>query len=140
MKATLLILFNKTALTLGFITTLLFSIIGGKDNLTEALLVAMVLDYISGLVKAGIKKKLNSKTGFKGILKKVMYIIVVAIAVKIDGLIGQNTWRSAVIGLLFANEVLSILENASVCGVPIPEKLKKILKQYKDETTETLET
>lgn len=101
------------------------------------LLAFVIIDYATGVIAAGVEGKLNSNIGFKGILKKVMIFVIVAVAHLVDSAIGQNhIFRDAVIFFYLANELLSILENAGRTGLPIPDKLKsavEILKNGKGE-------
>ena len=106
---------------------------GGWDALITALIVLIVIDYITGVLAAGIEGKLNSSIGFKGIAKKVLILMVVALAVQIDNVYPTNGMiRSLVIYFFIANEGLSILENAGRAGLPIPEKLTKAIETLGD--------
>lgn len=110
---------------------------GDMNGLLVALFVVIVLDYITGLLKAGIKKELSSEVGFKGILKKMLILLVVALAHLIDNCVGsEETWRNIAIVFYISNEGISILENAVACGLPVPKKLKEILKQLENDTEE----
>lgn len=127
------ILINKLMWVLGGILSLIFLITGGEDKMVECLSILMLIDYITGVAKAFIIEKVNSKAGFKGLLKKMVMISVVVLAYQIDLLFdGKFAIKSLTVGILLSNEGLSILENASICGVPVPEKLKNMLEQYKD--------
>ena len=107
---------------------------GDMNGLIIALFVAIVLDYATGIVRAGIKKELSSAIGFKGILKKMLILIVVALAHVIDHCVGSGeTWRNIAIVFYICNEGLSILENIVDCGVPIPEKIKDALQAMQEE-------
>lgn len=102
---------------------------GNMNGLIIALFVAIVLDYVTGLVKAGILHELSSEIGFKGILKKMLILTVVALAHVIDNCVGSGeTWRNIAIVFYICNEGISILENAVACGLPVPEKLKDVLE------------
>ena len=102
---------------------------GNMNGLIVALFVAIVLDYVTGLVKAGILHELSSEIGFKGILKKMLILMVVALAHVIDNCVGSGeTWRNIAIVFYICNEGISILENAVACGLPVPEKLKDVLE------------
>ena len=116
--------------------------LGGMDGLMIALIVFMVLDYITGLMCAVIDKKLSSTVGFKGICKKVLIMMLVGVAHIVDlHVVGTGqALRSAVICFYLSSEGVSVLENAGHLGLPIPEKLKDILAQLhnrsdKDNTT-----
>lgn len=108
---------------------------GGFDVALNCLLIAIILDYITGIIKAYIKKELSSEIGLKGILKKVGVLIVVMLAVLVDRVTGNTgAVRTLVIYYFVANEGLSIIENLGAAGVPIPAKLKKALKALKKES------
>ena len=109
---------------------------GQMDGLMYALIAFMVLDYVSGVLVAIAQHELSSKIGFKGIAKKVIILILVAVGHILDVHIlgGGAVCRSAVCGLYIANEGISILENASELGIPLPKKLIAVLKQLKDDS------
>lgn len=108
-------------------------VLGGWDFALQTLLLVMALDYITGVCKAIKLKKLNSKTGFTGILKKFGYLIIVALAVVIDNMAGDTgAVRTLVIYFFVANDGLSILENWGAMGLPLPKKLFELLEQLKD--------
>lgn len=107
---------------------------GGMDIALACLLIAIVIDYISGLIKAYETKQLSSKIGIKGILKKVGILCVVALSVLVDRITGETgAIRTLVIYYFVANEGLSIIENLAAAGVPIPAALKKALKALRKE-------
>lgn len=105
--------------------------LGDLDGMLTALLIFIVLDYITGVMCGIIEKKLSSEIGFKGIFKKVCILLIVGMANIIDvHMIGTgSTVRGIVLCFYISNEGISVLENASRIGLPIPEKLKTILKQ-----------
>ena len=108
--------------------------LGGMDGLMIALIVFMVLDYITGLMCAVIDKKLSSAVGFKGICRKVLIFVLVGIGNLVDVyVLGEGgALRTAVIFFYLSNEGISFLENAGHLGLPIPEKLKDVLEQLHD--------
>ena len=108
--------------------------IGGLDGFLYALIAFVVIDYLTGLLAAGVQKKLSSEVGFKGIAKKIAIFLLVGIANIIDVDVIQNgtALRTAVIFFYLSNEGLSIVENAGNIGLPIPEKLKTMLAQLQD--------
>lgn len=112
---------------------------GGVDGLLYALIVFMILDYITGVIVAVTKHELSSEIGFKGIAKKVLIMALVAVGHILDEHIlgGGAFCRSAVIGFYIANEGISILENAGELGIPLPKKLIAVLKQLKSKDDET---
>ena len=105
--------------------------LGGLDGLMIALIIFMVLDYITGLMCAVIDKKLSSAVGFKGVCKKVLILMLVGMANVVDiHIVGTGSaLRSAVICFYLSNEGLSLLENAAHIGLPIPDKMKDVLAQ-----------
>ena len=105
--------------------------LGGVDGLMIALIIFMVLDYVTGIMCAVLDKKLSSAIGFRGIFKKVLILMLVGIANIVDvHVVGTGSaLRGAVICFYMSNEGLSLLENAAYIGLPIPEKLKDVLAQ-----------
>lgn len=122
-------------LILADIGTVLLFIFGGWDIALQCLLIAIVIDYISGLIKAFNSKTLDSKIGIKGILKKFGILCIVALSVVVDRITGESgAVRTLVIYYFVANEGLSILENLSIAGLPIPQSIKKSLQALKKES------
>lgn len=106
--------------------------LGGWDAALMTLCIVMGLDYITGICKAIKQKKLNSKTGVTGIIKKFGYLIIVALAVVIDNITGDGgIVRNLVIYFFVANDGISILENWAEIGLPLPKKMFEILEQLK---------
>ena len=108
--------------------------LGGFDGLLYALLVFVILDYITGVMCAVTDKKLSSQVGFKGICRKVLFFALVGIGHLLDTpVIGSGSiLRTAVTFFYLSNEGLSLIENAAYLGLPIPAKLKTILEQLHD--------
>lgn len=112
------------------------------------LVAVMLLDYCTGMARAWASAELSSRVGVLGIIKKLLYLVAVAVAVVVDWIIQTAAARAGInavgvhfVGLLVAiwlilNECISILENISALGVPIPEFLQKIIQRLK-QTTET---
>lgn len=110
---------------------------GDMNGLLIALFAVIILDYATGLIKAGIKKELSSEIGFKGILKKILILMVIAVSHTVDNVVGSGeTWRNIAIVFYICNEGLSILENCVDCGLPVPDKIKQILKNMEKEDAE----
>jgi len=108
--------------------------LGGADSFLYALLAFITIDYITGVLCAIMNKELSSEIGWKGILKKVLIFVVMGVAHILDTHIlgssgGSGVLRTAVIFFYLSNEGISILENAAHMGLPIPDKLKTVLKQ-----------
>lgn len=109
--------------------------LGGFDGLVYALVAFVVIDYITGVMVAVLEKKLSSNIGFKGIFKKVLIFIFVGIGHIIDFHIIKNgsAVRTAVIFFYLSNEGLSIVENATRIGLPVPEQFKAVFKELRKE-------
>lgn len=120
----------------GFSTSFIY-LVGGIDVAIQCLLIAIIIDYISGLIKAFNTKQLSSKIGFKGILKKVGVLLIVMLSVLIDRVTGETgAIRTLVIYYFVANEGLSIIENLGQAGLPIPKAIKNALKALKEQSNE----
>ena len=109
--------------------------LGGMDGLIYALLAFSVIDYVTGIMCAIDKKELSSSVGFKGIARKIIIFSLVGVANILDVyILGHvGVLRAAVIFFYLSNEGISILENTSKLGLPVPEKLKNILQQLNQE-------
>lgn len=112
--------------------------VGGFDGLLYALLAFVIIDYITGLGVAVINKKLSSEVGFRGIFKKILIFTIVGLAHLLDAQVLKigDTLRTACIFFYLANEGISILENASKIGLPVPKKIRAVLDQLKEEDEE----
>ena len=109
--------------------------LGGFDGFLYALIVFVVMDYLTGVLAAGVRKDLSSEVGFKGIAKKVCIFVLVGIANIVDTQVIHDgaAIRTAVIFFYLANEGISILENSTVIGLPVPQKLREMLQQLTEE-------
>ena len=117
------------------VATVFVFLVGEIDVALICLIIAIVLDYVSGIIKAFNSKQLSSKIGFKGILKKIGILVLVMLAVLVDRVSGNTgAIRTLVIYYFVANEGLSILENLGEAGIPIPNTNKKALKVLKDQS------
>lgn len=112
--------------------------IGGLDGLMIALIIFVVMDYITGIMCAIVKHKLSSEIGFKGIFKKVVIFSLVGVANILDThVIGTGSMlRSAIIFFYLSNEGVSILENVAELGIPIPKQIIKVLEQLRKKAGE----
>lgn len=116
--------------TIGTLATHLW---GGADEILILLSTLMSLDYVLGIMCAFRMQKLSSVVGFRGIMKKVTVLIVVAVAVSVDKAVGATGAIRAMVILFYVGmEGISILENAVIMGVPVPEKLEESLIQLQD--------
>ena len=112
--------------------------LGGCDGLLYALLAFVVLDYLTGVMCAIADHTLNSSVGFRGICRKVLIFALVGVAHLLDVQIFGETGvlRTAIIFFYLSNEGLSLVENAAYLGLPIPEKLRRVLEQLHDRSEE----
>ncbi|MDL2318781.1 phage holin family protein [Eubacteriales bacterium OttesenSCG-928-A19] len=117
-------------------------LLGEWDAMLTVLACVMVVDYIMGVLVAVMHKSiktesggLSSAVGFKGLLRKVVIMLLVLVGAALDMVLGTpgSVWRSMVCLFFIANEALSILENAALAGVPFPEGLKNMLEQMKEQ-------
>ena len=108
--------------------------LGGCDGLLYALIAFVTVDYVTGVMCAVADRKLSSSVGFKGIFRKVLIFVMVGISHILDTqVIGNGSvLRTAVIFFYISNEGVSLLENASHLGLPVPEPVKTVLKQLHD--------
>ena len=126
---------NAICTTAGAIGCVIASLFGGWDAGLATLVMFMAIDYVSGLVVAGVfhnSKKttsgaLESKAGWKGLCRKGMSLLFVLIAYRLDLAIGSNYIRDAVIIGFIVNETISIVENAGLMGVPLPKVINKAI-------------
>lgn len=114
------------------------AVLGGWDGFLYALIVFVVVDYLTGVMVAVLNKELSSSVGFHGIFKKIVIFALVAVGHIIDANVIQegSVIRTAVIFFYLSNEGISILENVSAIGLPVPQKLKDVLEQLKDHKEE----
>jgi toxin secretion/phage lysis holin len=128
----------------GIIGSMISNLLGGWDMALQTLIIFMAVDYITGLVVAGVFKKstksesgaLESKAGYKGLAKKGMTLLIVLVATRLDLIIGSNFIRDAVIIGYIVNEAVSIIENAGLMGLPVGKTLTNaidILKRKGEE-------
>lgn len=128
----------------GLIGGFVASLFGGWDAALTTLIIFMGIDYLSGLVLAGVFKKsrktetggLESYTGFKGLIRKGIQLLVVLVACRLDLLMQTTFIRDAVVIAFIVNETISIMENAGLMGIPMPKAIKKaidILKAQEDD-------
>ena len=108
--------------------------LGGYDGFIYALVIFVVIDYLTGAMVAVLEKRLSSQIGAKGICKKVLIFTLIGVAHVIDSqLIGNGSAiRTAVIFFYLSNEGISIIENATNMGLPIPRKLQNVLAQLSE--------
>jgi toxin secretion/phage lysis holin len=121
--------------TTGVAGTMITFLFGVWNDALTALAMFMLIDYITGVMAAYMKpkSKLSSKRGLRGIVKKLALVTFVVFAHYLDLAIGQSIFCLLVTYALLGNEGLSIVENLSYCGVPIPKAIKDKLEQLAHE-------
>lgn len=126
---------NILAIFIGIVGATITTLFGGWSVGLTTLVIFMAVDYISGLLVAGVFKSspksksgaLSSKVGYKGLCKKGMSLLIVLIAYRLDLLVGTNYIRDAVVIGFCVNELISIVENAGLMGIPLPPILIKTI-------------
>ncbi|MGN1404602.1 MAG: holin family protein [Ruminococcus sp.] len=127
---------KETICTLaGIAGSFVAGLFGGWDASIRALVIFMAVDYFMGLVCAGVFRKsaktesggLQSKVGWKGLCRKVVTLLLVLVAAQLDSVAGTSYIRDAVCIAFMANELLSMVENVGLMGVPMPEVLTKAI-------------
>lgn len=124
-----MILMKSLLTTIG---TFFIYILGGFDIALKCLIISIVIDYLTGMMKSYKSSTINSNICFKGIFKKISMICLVALSVILDFLTGDTGMiRNLVIYYLVANEGLSIVENLGQMGIMIPNAIIEKLEQIK---------
>lgn len=127
-------LLNYSKGVVAIVGTALTWLFGAWDTALMVLVCFMALDYCIGVVRAFINKEVSSDIGLKGIARKTVILIVLIVAVLLDRLLNTGTWvfRTIVCYFYIANEGISLLENCSGLGLPVPESIQNALIQLKD--------
>lgn len=123
--------YHTSSISIGAISSYLF---GTPTMLFKTLVLFVVLDYLTGMAASAYEGRLNSRVGFRGILKKIMIFALVAIAHSLDQLLGGYFIQSATIFFYLSNELLSIIENAGRLNVPIPPFIKNAVSLLKQKS------
>lgn len=128
-------------IALAVVGGLISAFVGGWDGLIITLVIFIGLDYLLGVAIAVMKKELSSAIGYIGILKKVLIFVLVGVGHTLDLYVIGNgdVLRTTIILYYISNEGISILENCAVVGLPIPEKLKDILIQLREDKKKPVE-
>ena len=125
---------------IGIVGSVIASLFGGFDAALITLLIFMGIDYVTGLIVAGVfhnsekteNGSLESRAGWKGLCRKGVTLLIVLVAIRLDVTIGTNYIRDAVCITFIANETISIVENAGLMGVPIPAIITKAIEVLKN--------
>lgn len=131
---------NLICTSIGMVGAAVSTIFGGWSEALTTLLICMAIDYITGLVVAGVFHNspksetgaLESNAGLKGLFRKAAMLLFVLIGHRLDLAVGTTYIRDAVCIAFIANEILSLVENAGLMGVPIPEALTNAIDVLKN--------
>lgn len=131
---------NLICTSIGMVGAAVSTIFGGWSEALTTLLICMAIDYITGLVVAGVFHSspktatgaLESNAGLKGLFRKAAMLLFVLIGHRLDVAVGTTYIRDAVCIAFIANEVLSLVENAGLMGVPIPEVITNAIDVLKN--------
>lgn len=137
---------NVLMVIIGVVGSTVSAMFGGWDSALTTLIIFMAIDYVAGLIVAGVFKNstktetgaLESRAGWKGLCKKGTTLLVVLVACRLDMTLGSTFIRDAAVIAFVANETISIIENAGLMGVPIPSVIRKaidVLQSKAEETT-----
>ena len=126
----------KLLTVIGLLGSWIASLFGGWDAALATLLTFMGIDYATGLIVAGVFHKsektpngaLESLAGWKGLCRKGVTLLIVMVAYRLDMLVGVDYIRNAVVIGFCANELISIMENAGLMGIPMPGPIKKAIE------------
>lgn len=137
---------KETALTgfIGVVGGVISTLYGGWDSALTTLVIFMAIDYITGLIVAGVFKNsektdtgaLESRAGFKGLCRKGVTLLIVLVACRLDLVIGTTFVKDATVIAFIANETISIIENAGLMGIPIPSVIVKSIDVLKSKAEE----
>ncbi|HAP4930085.1 TPA: phage holin family protein [Enterococcus faecalis] len=123
---------NTITMLLSIFGGIVVRLLGGLDQLLDVFLFLIIVDFITGWIKANATKELSSRIGMLGIAKKVTMLFVVAVAVRVEKVVGNNLpIREMVLIFYIANEGLSFFENIATF-IPMPKKLKELFIQLKN--------
>lgn len=125
---------------IGVVGGFIASLFGGWDAALITLMIFMGIDYLTGLIVAGVfhasektaDGTLESRAGWKGLCRKGVTLLVVLVACRLDLVMGSNFIRDAVVIAFIANETISIIENAGLMGIPIPAVIMRAIEILKN--------
>lgn len=138
----------KNGLVIGVVGSVIASLFGGWDAALVTLVIFMAIDYVTGLLVAGVfhnsgkteNGALESRAGWKGLCRKCITLLMVLVATRLDLVTGTNFIRDAVVIAFIANETISIVENAGLMGINIPPAITsaiEVLKKKSDSVDNT---
>ena len=130
--------------SVGIVGSMIISLLGGWDVPMQALIICMIIDYLSGLAVAGIFHKskksengaLNSRSGLKGLCMKCMFLFIIVAIVQVGKVLNVDWLRNATIIGFISNEFISIVENAGLMGMRLPKPVFKAIDILNDKEKE----
>ena len=130
--------------SVGIVGSMIISLLGGWDVPMKALIICMIIDYLSGLAVAGIFHKskksengaLNSRSGLKGLCMKCMILFIIVAIVQVGKVLNVDWLRNATIIGFISNEFISIVENAGLMGMRLPKPVYKAIDILNDKEKE----
>lgn len=130
--------------SVGIVGSMIISLLGGWDVPMKALIICMIIDYLSGLAVAGIFHKskksengaLNSRSGLKGLCMKCMILFIIVVIVQVGKVLNVDWLRNATIIGFISNEFISIVENAGLMGMRLPKPVFKAIDILNDKEKE----
>ena len=130
---------NKGVWAASLAASICTTLFGPFDIALRTLVVFIVLDYVTGVIKGWLLKEISSARGYQGLIKKSLILVVIIIANMADDMLGTNgLFRNAICYIYISIESISILENLAACGVPIPKVLVDKLVQLRDSAEKSL--
>lgn len=130
---------NKGVWVASLAASIFTTLFGPFDIALRTLIVFIVLDYITGIIKAWLLKEISSARGYQGLIKKSLVLVVIIVANMADDVFGTNgLFRNAICYIYISIESISILENLAASGVPIPQPLIDKLVQLRNNAQDTL--
>ncbi len=132
-------------MTGGVIGGVLSSLFGGWDAILQTLLIFMAIDYITGIIVAGVFKnstktptgRLDSYSCWTGLARKGMTLVIILVATRLDLIFGSSFIRDSVCTAYIVNEIISIVENAGLMNLPVPSVIKDAIEKLHDKTNHT---
>lgn len=133
---------NALLTGIGVVGGLISTLFGGWDAALITLMIFMGIDYVTGLIVAGVFHRsektengaLESRAGWKGLCRKGVTLLVVLVACRLDLVMGSDFIRDAVVIAFIANETISIIENAGLMGIPIPAVITRAIEVLKNKS------
>ena len=130
---------NKGGWAASLAASIFTTLFGPFDIALRTLVIFIILDYITGIIKAWLLKEISSARGYQGLIKKSLVLVVIIVANMADDIMGTNgLFRNAICYIYISIESISILENLAASGVPIPQALIDKLVQLRNNAQDSI--